>query len=62
MEDETLPLALTLGGIVLGLAVMVVGVMQNAGQALNVPMVVGGVVVLAAIGVLTGWGLSLEPA
>lgn len=62
MADGQLPLVLTIGGIVLGLAVLVFGVMQNAGQALNAPMVVGGVIVLAAVGLLAGWAMRLEPA
>lgn len=62
MADDTVPFALTLAGIVLGLAILVLGVMQNAGQALNALMVVGGVIVLAAVGVLAGWALRLEPA
>lgn len=62
MADDQLPLVLTLGGIVLGLVILVLGVMQNAGQALNALMVVGGVVVLAAVGVLAGWAMRLEPA
>lgn len=61
MEDDVVPFALTLAGIVVGLAILVLGVMQNAGQSLNALMVVGGVVVLAAVGVLAGWSFSLEP-
>lgn len=62
MADDLLPFGLTLGGIVIGLVILVLGVMQNAGQSLNALMVIGGAIALAAVGVLAGWALRLEPA
>lgn len=62
MADDAVPFWLALGGVVVGLAVMVVGILQDVGQSLNAPMIAGGVVLLAAVGVLTGWAMRLEPA
>lgn len=48
--------------VVAGLLVMLYGVSLNNGTAFNTPMVAGGVVVAAAIGLLV-WAVSrLEPA
>ncbi|MFB6104106.1 MAG: hypothetical protein ABEJ57_03350 [Halobacteriaceae archaeon] len=46
-------------GVVVGQAIMLYGVFQTSGEHLNAPMALGGVVVLAAIGVLAG-GLFAE--
>ncbi|WP_255150221.1 hypothetical protein [Halorarius halobius] len=62
MADDAVPFWLTVGGIVVGLAIMVVGIVQDAGQSLNLPMLAGGVVLLVAVGVLSGWAMRLEPA
>lgn len=62
MADDLLPFGLTLGGLVLGLLILILGVMQNNGQALNGLMVVGGAVAAAGVGVLVLWLGRLEPA
>lgn len=62
MATENLPFGLTLGGIALGIAVLLAGVLQNAGQSLNALMVAGGAILLAGVGVLVLWMLRLEPA
>lgn len=62
MADDLLPFGLTLGGLVLGLLILILGVMQNNGQALNGLMVVGGAVAAAGVSVLVLWLGRLEPA
>lgn len=62
MADDMLPFGLTLGGLVLGLAILILGVMQNNGQALNGLMIVGGAVAAAGVSVLVVWMSRLEPA
>ena len=62
MADDFLPFGLTLGTLVLGLLILILGVMQNNGQALNGLMVVGGAVAAAGVGVLVLWLGRLEPA
>lgn len=59
MVNERLAFWVTLLGTIVGLVIMLSGVVQNAGQALNTPMLVGGAIALAAIGVLTYWLLAL---
>lgn len=63
MVDERLNFAVSMLGLVVGLAILLFGVMQNAGQSLNEAMIVGGVVVLAAFAIYTRWIMGLdEPA
>lgn len=60
MVNESANFGITILGLLVGLAIMLFGVSQNAGQALNGLMVVGGVIVVAAMGVLTAWLLRLR--
>ena len=46
--------------LVVGLVVMLYGVSLNAGQALNTPMLVGGVVVLVGVGIHTAGVMALD--
>ncbi|WP_255196527.1 hypothetical protein [Halorarius litoreus] len=62
MADDMLPFGLTLGALVVGLAILILGVMQNNGQALNGLMIVGGAIAAAGMGVLVTWIGRLEPA
>lgn len=49
--------------VVAGLVILLYGVTLNSGQAVNTPMVAGGVLALCGIGVLTLGILTLdEPA
>lgn len=46
-----------------GLAIMLYGVLLTAGQSVNTPMIVGGVVVLLPFALLVYWTASIrEPA
>ena len=46
--------------LVVGLVVMLYGVSLNAGQALNAPMLAGGVIVLVAVGIHTAGIMALD--
>lgn len=58
--DESTTFALATLAVVVGLAILLVGVYQTAGQAVNTPMIAGGVVILAGLGALTAGVLGLE--
>lgn len=60
MVNERFNFGVFLLGLVVGLTILLIGVTQNAGQALNQLMVVGGVVVVAAFGIYTRWVFSLD--
>lgn len=60
MVNERFNFGALVVGIVVGLAILIVGVLQNAGQELNALMIAGGVVVLAAFGLYTRWIMSLD--
>lgn len=60
MVDESATFGLGLVGTVLGLAVMLYGVSLTSGEALTVPTVVGGVIVLFAVGFHT-YGVMVLP-
>lgn len=60
MVNERLNFVLSMLGLVVGLAILLFGVAQNAGQSLNEAMIVGGVVVLAAFAGYTQWIMRLE--
>lgn len=59
-EARTFGLASLL--VVAGMAVMLYGVSLNNGEAPNGPIMAGGAVMLAAIGVLTMGVMAAEPA
>lgn len=48
-------------GVVVGQAIMLYGVFLTSGETMNIPMAVGGVIVLVAVGLLTA-GLFSEDA
>lgn len=52
--------AFSLGGMLVGLAIMLVGVYETHGAAVNELMMLGGVIALAALVALTGGILRLE--
>lgn len=60
MVDESVTFGLALAGTVLGLAVMLYGVSLTSGESLTVPTVVGGGIVLAAIGFHTYGIMALD--
>lgn len=60
MVNEAANFGISVLGTIVGLAILLFGVSQNAGQSLNTPMIAGGVIVLAAMGVLTAWLFRLE--
>ena len=53
MVNEPRAFGITTVGIVVGLLVLLWGVSLNSGQALNAPMIAGGVIALAAVGMMT---------
>lgn len=53
MTDESRLFGLSLVGVLAGLGVLIYGVTLNNGEELNEIMLAGGVVVLAAFGLLT---------
>ena len=59
MVNESAAFGLSLVGIVVGLAIMLYGVMLTAGQSMNTLMMVGGFVVLGAIGLHTATIMGL---
>lgn len=48
--------------VVIGLVIMLYGVTLNAGESMNVPMGVGGIIALAAVAVMALRVARLEPA
>lgn len=48
-------------GIVIGMGILIYGVLLTAGEALNIFMVVGGVVILATMALMT-YGFANESA
>jgi hypothetical protein len=60
MVNETVSFGMSALLTVLGLAVLLYGVSLNNGQALNAPIVVGGLFVLLATGVLSAAVQNLE--
>jgi len=60
MDGDTRNLLLTTGGVVLGLVVMLYGVSLTAGESLTVFTIIGGGIVLLAVGVLTAWEMGGE--
>ncbi len=53
MVNESVTFGLSTLGVIGGLVILLWGVSLNSGQALNAPVVAGGVVVLLAFGLLT---------
>jgi hypothetical protein len=60
MVNESVSFGLALLGTVVGLVIMLYGVMLTAGLAMNTFMIVGGVIVLGAIGLHTAALMSLD--
>lgn len=60
MVDESVTFGLGLVGTVLGLAVMLYGVSLTSGESLTTPTVVGGAIVLLAVGFHT-YGVMTLP-
>ena len=59
MVNESAAFGLSLAGIVVGLVIMLYGVFLTAGQSMNTLMMVGGVIVLGAIGLHTATLMGL---
>lgn len=57
-QATTFGLSMVLNAV--GLAIMLYGMSLNAGQALNNVILAGGVVMLAATGIMTGALLSID--
>jgi high-affinity Fe2+/Pb2+ permease len=53
MADESTVFGLSLAGVLAGLGVLIYGVTLNNGEELNEIMLAGGILVLAAFGLLT---------
>jgi len=62
MVNESFTFGLATVLLLGGLAVMLFGVSLNAGQALNAPLIAGGIVIVAAIGILSAGILGLDEA
>lgn len=60
MVDESVTFGLSALGNVVGIVLLLYGVSLTAGQELTTPMVVGGVVILAAIALHTAALASLD--
>ena len=58
MDVDTLRLVTSVLGIFLGLIVLLLGVLQDAGQSLNSLTLAGGAVMLVAVWVLTTWEMG----
>lgn len=61
MDRDTRNLLVTTGGVLLGLVVMLYGVSLTAGESLTVFTILGGGIIVVAIGVLTAWEMGGEP-
>jgi ABC-type nickel/cobalt efflux system permease component RcnA len=60
MDGDTAKLLVTTGGVVAGLVVMLYGVSLTAGESTNAFMLVGGAIIVVAIGVLATWEMGSE--
>jgi len=60
MADESTVFGLATLGVIAGSAILIFGVLQNNGEHLNAIMLAGGVVVLAAAGLLTAGVAGIE--
>jgi hypothetical protein len=60
MVDDSVMFGASLVGLFVGLAVMLYGVTLTAGQSMNTPMIVGGLIVLGAVGAMTAPGLQSD--
>lgn len=63
MHSGTITFGSTLLFVAVGLLVLLYGVTLNSGQAVNTPMIAGGILALCGMGILTLGVLTLdEPA
>jgi hypothetical protein len=60
MDRDTRNMLVTMGGVVVGLVVMLYGVSLTAGESLTVFTILGGGIIVVAIGVLTAWEMVGE--
>jgi hypothetical protein len=60
MAEESTVFGLATLGVIAGSAILIFGVMQNNGEHLNAIMLAGGIVVIAAAGLLTAGVSGLE--
>lgn len=60
MVNERTAFGVSTVGVTVGLLILLWGVSLNSGMALNTPMIAGGVVALAAVGVMTALVWRLE--
>ena len=60
MAKESMVFGLATLGVIAGSAILIFGVLQNNGEHLNAIMLAGGLVVLAATGLLTAGVSGLE--
>jgi len=56
--NDTVLFGLSQVALLAGLATLLYGVSLNAGQAVNTPMIAGGVIILVATGALVAPGLA----
>lgn len=60
MVDDSVTFGASLVGLFVGLAVMLYGVTLTAGMSMNTPMILGGLIVLGAIGAMTAPGIQSD--
>lgn len=60
MVNESVTFGMSGLGVIVGLAIMLYGVYLESGMELTTPVIVGGVIVLAAFGLLTAGVARLD--